>query len=174
MPTRNISSLTSLEGRTRDRIADDASDIRDDGHGHDDVPEDTLVPKPMTQLVKEGQEGKLDGPQTGPEEGGDGHLHLHVARRDGEDVGGWGDDAGADADDGVHARDGEVIEGGADGEDDEGEEDQGVIGEEAAEVFHADGVAEAAQERGDAESGPNGGLSIRTVSERTFPRRRRR
>lgn len=120
-------SLTRLKRRTRDGVADDTADIGDSSDNEDDGPSNPLASQSLAELVKEGQEGEFDGPKTGPEEGRNGELQLHVRRRNGDDVGWRYLQPAAYARDRVHQRHREAIQDGARGEEEKRCEDQGVV-----------------------------------------------
>ena len=122
------------------------------------MPHDALVAQAAAELIEEGQEGQFDGPQAGPKQGDDGELQLHIPGRLGQDIGRGGLQTTSHARDHIHDGHGEVIEDGADGQEGQGGQDQGVVDEEAAEVGVADEVADAGEEAGDGQAGPDGPL----------------
>ncbi len=70
--------LTRSETGTRNWIADHAANKAQDGDSHHDKPKGPLARQSVAQFPEEGQEGKLDCPETGPEKDDDCELAFHI------------------------------------------------------------------------------------------------
>ena len=147
--------LTGHKGATGNWIANDAANIGKDGEAKHNVPEDLLRAQALAKLMEEGQEGKLDGPETGPEEHGGGELQLEIGVENFHDVRRRGLQAAGDARVEIHGGGHELVQHGAGNQDEQRQTDKGIVDEEAAEAGQADIEAKGREEDRDGHSSPD-------------------